>query len=86
MRIFCENFIKKFKGKIGQMRNRSCSLALISFLYKVEHKIGRLRKFNHAREIKFNFFHRLDYLYETWHTCLSCSWLENVASDVLIFA
>ena len=25
------------------------------FLYKVVHKIGRLRKFNRAREIEFNF-------------------------------
>ena len=45
---------------------------------------GRLRKFNRAREIEFNFFIRLDYLYETWHT--SCSWLPNVVSDFLIFA
>ena len=26
------------------------------FLYKVVHKISRLRKFNRAREIEFNFF------------------------------
>ena len=31
-------------------------------------------------------FYRLDYLYETWHTCSSYSWLQNVASDFLIFA
>ena len=31
-------------------------LACIRFLYKVVHKIGRLRKFNRAREIEFNFF------------------------------
>ena len=31
-------------------------LACIGFLYKVVHKIGRLRKFNCAREIEFNFF------------------------------
>ena len=30
-------------------------------------------------------FYRLDYLYETWHTCLSCSWLQNSASNLLIF-
>ena len=30
-------------------------LACIRFLYKVVHKIGRLRKFNRAREIEFNF-------------------------------
>ena len=61
-------------------------LACIRFLYKVVHKIGRLRKFNRAREIEFNFFYRSDYLYETWHTCSSCSWLQNAASDFLIFA
>ena len=49
-------------------------------------QIGRLRKFNRAREIEFNFFYLLDYLYETWHTCLSCSWRQNFASDFLIFA
>ena len=30
--------------------------ACIGFLYKVVHKIGRLRKFNCSREIEFNFF------------------------------
>ena len=33
-----------------------------------------------------NFFYRLDYLYETWHTCSSCLWLQKDASDFLIFA
>ena len=31
-------------------------VACIGFLYKVVHKIGRLRKFNRSREIEFNFF------------------------------
>ena len=30
-------------------------LACIGFLYKIVHKIGRLRKFNRSREIEFNF-------------------------------
>ena len=30
-------------------------LACIGFLHKVVHKIGRLRKFNHSREIEFTF-------------------------------
>ena len=30
-------------------------LACKGFLYKVVHKIGRLRKFNRSREIEFNF-------------------------------
>ena len=37
------------------MRRRSCSL-VEGFLYKVVHKIGRLRKFNRDREIEFNLF------------------------------
>ena len=68
--IFSDNFIKKIKKKVGQMCHQSCSLAYwvrflivpakllanIRFLYKVVHKIGRLRKFNCARKIEFNFF------------------------------
>ena len=50
-------------------------LACIRFLYKVVHKIGRLRKFNRSREIEFNF---LDYLHEIWHTCSACSWLQKM--------
>ena len=48
----------KFYNKI---RRKSWSnvppkvLACIGFLYKVVHKIGRLRKFNRSREIEFNF-------------------------------
>ena len=30
-------------------------VACIGFLYKVVHKIGRLRKFNRSRGIEFNF-------------------------------
>ena len=52
------DFLWKFHKKI----QRKCwsnvppkLLACIGFLYKVVHKIGRLRKFNRAREIEFNF-------------------------------
>ena len=31
-------------------------LVCVRFLYKVVHNIGRLRKFNRARKIEFNFF------------------------------
>ena len=47
--------------KIKKIRRKSWSnvppklLACIGFLYKVVHKIGRLRKFNRSREIEFNF-------------------------------
>ena len=53
------HLLSKFHKKI---RRKSWSnvppklLAYIRFLYKVVHKIGRLRKFNRAREIEFNFF------------------------------
>ena len=50
----CENFINKFKEKVGQTVAPN-SLACIRFLYKVVH-IGRLRKFNRARDIEFKFF------------------------------
>ena len=39
---------QKFKEKVGQMCRRSFSLAYGFY-------IGRLRKFNRAREIEFNF-------------------------------
>ena len=41
-------FIKKFEGKVGQMCHQRL-VACIGFLYKVVHKIGRLRKFNRSR-------------------------------------
>ena len=28
----------------------------------------------------------MDYLYETWHTCSSCPWLQNFASEEETFA
>ena len=59
-------------------------LACMRFLYKVVHKNGRLRKFNRSREIEFNFFTAWN-LYETWHTCSSCSQLQNFAWNFLIF-
>ena len=55
MGIFFENFIKK------KIQRKSWSdvppklLACIGFLYKVVHKIGRLRKFNRSHGIEFNF-------------------------------
>ena len=30
--------------------------------------------------------YRLDYLHETWHTCSPCLWLQNGASNFIIFA
>ena len=61
-------------------------LACVGFLYKVVHKIGRLRKFNRAREIEFNFFTlwaismKLGTLVERVHG------YNKVASDFFIFA
>ena len=49
----------KFHKKIQRKRWSNVPpnlLACIRFLYKVVHKIGRLRKFNRARKIEFNFF------------------------------
>ena len=71
-----------------QRKNRSNVapklLACIGFLYKVVHKIGRLRKFNRARENAFNFNYRLDYLYETWHTCSTCSHGYKTLPQILL--
>ena len=53
--IFCEHRLKKFNGKVGQMRQRNTSLASVGFLHKVVHQNSRLWKFNRAREIEFNF-------------------------------
>ena len=61
-------------------------LACLGFLYKVVHKIGRLRKFNRSREIEFNFL-------TTWTISMTCDTLvqhapgyKKGASDFLIFA
>ena len=48
-------FYKKIRRK-SWSNVPSKLLAYIGFLYKVVHKIGRLRKFNRSREIEFNFF------------------------------
>ena len=48
----------KFYKKIGRKSWSNVPpklLACIGFLYKVVHKIGRLRKFNRSREIEINF-------------------------------
>ena len=53
-------------------------LACIRFLYKVVHKIGRLRKFNRSREIEFNFLTAWTISMKIWHTCSACPWLQNL--------
>ena len=63
---FLHHGIEKVEGHLlcklhKKIRRKSWSnvppklLAYIGFLYKVVHKIGRLRKFNRSREIEFNF-------------------------------
>ena len=47
------------------------------------HFAGEMISVGKARRCPFN---RLDYLHEIWHTCSACSWLQNFASDFLIFA
>ena len=60
-------------------------LACIGFLFKVVHKIGRLRKFDRSREIEFNFF-------IAWTISVKFGTLVQhapgykTASDFLIFA
>ena len=64
--FFCTMVSKKYRHLLWKLHKKIQSkswsnvppklLACVRFLYKVVHKIGRLRKFNHAREIEFNFF------------------------------
>ena len=76
---------RNFKGKVGQMCHRSCSFVyVVVFLYKVEHKIGRLWKFNSARRNELKSGNCLEYPHETWYTCSSCIKLQKFASDFLI--
>ena len=61
----------------------------LSFSHSVERlRIFRSRHFERKKKWRTQQRIRrgLDYLYETWHTCLSCSWLQNPVSDFLNFA
>ena len=78
-----KNLIKKFKGKVGQMCYQSSS-RVSGFYTKLYTKSAVSESSVALRRLNLTFY-RLDYLYETWYTCSSCSWLQNVASDLLIF-
>ena len=79
------HFVWKFHKQRKSWPNVPPKLfAYIRFLYKVVHKIGRLQKFNRAREIEFNFFIAWT-IFMKLGTCSSCLWLQNVASDFFIF-
>ena len=78
----------KFHKKIQREGWSNMSPKLLAFirLYTklyTKTAVSESIKFNRAREIEFNFFYRLDYLYETWTTYSSCLWLQNLASDFL---
>ena len=60
-------------------------LQCIRFLYKVVYKIGRLRKFNRAREIEFNFFTTRT-IFMKLGTLVHHVHGYKIASDFLIFA
>ena len=52
------HLLQEFHKKIQRKNWSNVSpklLACVRFLYNVVHKNGRLRKFNRAREIEFNF-------------------------------
>ena len=59
-------------------------LACLRFLHKVVHKTFVSENSIAPRRLNL-IFYRLDYLYETWHTCSSCSWLQNNASNYFNF-
>ena len=75
-----------------QIRRKSWSnvppklLACIGFLYKVVHKIGRLRKFNRSREIEFNFLTAWTISMKFGTLVQHAPGYKTVASDFLIFA
>ena len=48
--------LKTSKEKLVKCATKVARLHRVSTVYKVVHKNGRLRKFNRAREIEFNFF------------------------------
>ena len=49
-------FLKNSKETLVKCATEVARLHRVSMLYKVVHKIGRLRKFNRSHEIEFNFF------------------------------
>ena len=55
-------------------------LACVRFLHKVVHKMCRVRKFNRAREIEFNFFTAWTIFLKLGTLVQPCVWLQNVAS------
>ena len=61
-------------------------LACIGFLYKVVHKIGRLRKFNRSREIEFNFLTAWTISMKFGTLAQHAPGYKTGASDFLIFA
>ena len=60
-------------------------LACIRFPYKVVHKNGRLRKFNRAREIEFNFFTAWTIVMKLGTLVYHVHGYKTVALDFLIF-
>ena len=59
---------------------RFCRTWTKRYLITSQTRVKRVRQI-HNRTILY----RLDYLYKTWHTCWSCSWLLKNASDFSIF-
>ena len=55
------------------------------YWFSLVHKIGRLLESNLAHGNYLN-VNRFEHTHETWPTCLSWTWLPNVASDLFIFA
>ena len=67
---------KNSKEKLFKCATKVARLHKVSI--QIVHKLGHLGKFNRCREIELNFL-TADYLYETWHTCSSCSWLQKLS-------
>ena len=61
-------------------------LTFIGYLHKVEHKIGRLQKFNRSDEIEVNFLTAWTFSMKYGTLVQHAHGCKNVASDYLIFA
>ena len=76
---------KKFKGKLGQMYHRSCSLVW-GFYTNLYTKLAVSENSIALARLNLTFY-RLEYLHETWHPSLFIMLMAtNRASNFLIFA
>ena len=87
--LACIGFLHKVLHKIGRLRkfNRTREIEFYIFIaWTIFIKLRLSPKVQSHSGDWILHFYRLDYLYQTWHTCSPCLWLQKSASDFLIFA